>query len=217
MDKILDENKVNEVLIALPLADNEQMEEIINKLDGRVDKIKFIPRLNGTYTLNSTVEDYDGMMVLSTYNGMNKKRYKILKRCFDILVGSVGCIVLGLLYLIFAPKIKKDGGKAIFTQNRIGKDVKPFKMYKFRSMYVDAEERLQELLEKDEKIREEFYRTFKLKDDPRITKVGEFLRKTSLDEFPQFLNVIKGEMSFVGPRPVVQKEVEKRMLERYLW
>ena len=79
LDRILDENKVNEVLIALPLADNEQMEEIINKLDGRVDKIKFIPRLNGTYTLNSTVEDYDGMMVLSTYNGMNKKRYKILK------------------------------------------------------------------------------------------------------------------------------------------
>ena len=133
--------------------------------------------------------------------------------CFDIFAGSVGCVVLGLLYLIFAPKIKKDGGKAIFTQNRIGKDVKPFKMYKFRSMYVDAEERLQELLEKDENIREEFYRTFKLKDDPRITKVGEFLRKTSLDEFPQFLNVIKGEMSFVGPRPYLFRE--KKDMKHY--
>ena len=208
LDKILEDNKVNEVLIALPLADNEQMEEIINKLDGKVDKIKFIPRLNEVYTLNSAVEDYDGMMVLSTYNGMNKKRNKILKRGFDILTGLVGCSVLGILYLIFAPKIKKDGGKAIFTQNRIGQDVKPFKMYKFRSMYVDAEDRLNELLEKDEKVREEFYRTFKLKNDPRITKVGDFLRKTSLDEFPQFLNVLKGDMSFVGPRPVVQKEVD---------
>ena len=208
LDRILEENRVNEVLIALPLADNEQMEEIINKLDGKVDKIKFIPRLNEIYTLNSTVEDYDGMMVISTYNGMNKKRYRILKRCMDIIAGTAGCIVLGILYLIFAPKIKKDGGKAIFTQNRIGQDVKPFKMYKFRSMYIDAEERLKDLLENDEKIREEYYRTFKLKNDPRITKVGEFLRKTSLDEFPQFLNVIKGEMSFVGPRPVVQKEVD---------
>ena len=208
LDRILEENRVNEVLIALPLADNEQMEEIINKLDGKVNKIKFIPRLNEIYTLNSTVEDYDGMMVISTYNGMNKKRYRILKRCMDIIAGTAGCMVLGILYLIFAPKIKKDGGKAIFTQNRIGQDVKPFKMYKFRSMYIDAEERLKDLLENDEKIREEYYRTFKLKNDPRITKVGEFLRKTSLDEFPQFLNVIKGEMSFVGPRPVVQKEVD---------
>ncbi|MBU3841398.1 MAG: sugar transferase, partial [Candidatus Fusobacterium pullicola] len=124
LDKILEENKVNEVLIALPLADNEQMEEIINKLDGKVDKIKFIPRLNEIYTLNSTVEDYDGMMVISTYNGMNKKRYRILKRCMDIIAGTAGCMVLGILYLIFAPKIKKDGGKAIFTQNRIGQDVK---------------------------------------------------------------------------------------------
>ena len=88
-----------------------------------------------------------------------------MKRCFDILAGSVGCVVLGLLYLIFAPKIKKDGGKAIFTQNRIGKDVKPFKMYKFRSMYVDAEERLQEMFTKDEKIRDCLLYTSDAADD----------------------------------------------------
>ena len=208
IEKVIKEQNINEVIIAMPLADNAQMLEIINNLDGKVNKVKFTPELNGVYTFNSTVEDYDGTMLISSYNGLGKTMNKFLKRSFDIAAGSVGCIVLGILYLIVAPKIKKDGGKAIFFHNRIGRDLKPFKMYKFRSMYVNAEERLQELLSKDEKLREEFYKNFKLKDDPRITEIGHFLRKTSLDEFPQFLNVIKGEMSFVGPRPVVQKELD---------
>ena len=208
IERIIIENNVNEVIIALPLADNNQMAEIINKLDGKVERIKFTPELNGTYTFNSEIEDYDGIMLISSYNGMNKTINRFLKRSFDIVAGLVGCIVLGILYLIYAPKIKKDGGKAIFYHTRIGKDLKSFKMYKFRTMYVDAEKRLEEMLYKDEKLREEYYKNFKLKDDPRVTEVGKFLRKTSLDEFPQFINVIKGEMSFVGPRPVVQKEVD---------
>ena len=208
IEKVIKDNNINEVIIAMPLADNAQMLEIINNLDGKVNKVKFTPELNGVYTFNSTVEDYDGTMLISSYNGLGKTMNKFLKRSFDIVAGTVGCIVLGVLYLIVAPKIKKDGGKVIFFHNRIGKNLKPFKMYKFRSMYVNAEERLQELLNKDEKLREEFYKNFKLKDDPRITEVGHFLRRTSLDEFPQFLNVIKGEMSFVGPRPVVQKELD---------
>ena len=208
IEKVIEEQNINEVIIAMPLADNVQMLEIINNLDGKVNKVKFTPELNGVYTFNSTVEDYDGTMLISSYNGLEKTMNKFLKRSFDIFAGTAGCIVLGILYLIVAPKIKKDGGKAIFFHSRIGRDLKPFKMYKFRSMYVNAEERLQELLNKDEKLREEFYKNFKLKDDPRITDIGHFLRKTSLDEFPQFLNVIKGEMSFVGPRPVVQKELD---------
>lgn len=208
IERIIIENNVSEVIIALPLADNNQMAEIINKLDGKVERIKFTPELNGTYTFNSEIEDYDGIMLISSYNGMNKTINRFLKRSFDIAAGLVGCIVLGILYLIYAPKIKKDGGKAIFYHTRIGKDLKSFKMYKFRTMYVDAEKRLEEMLSKDEKLREEYYKNFKLKDDPRVTEVGKFLRKTSLDEFPQFINVIKGEMSFVGPRPVVQKEVD---------
>ena len=208
IEKVIEEQNINEVIIAMPLADNAQMLEIINNFDGKVNKVKFTPELNGVYTFNSTVEDYDGTMLISSYNGLGKTMNKFLKRSFDIFAGIAGCIVLGILYLIVAPKIKKDGGKAIFFHNRIGRDLKPFKMYKFRSMYVNAEERLQELLSKDEKLREEFYKNFKLKDDPRITEIGHFLRKTSLDEFPQFLNVIKGEMSFVGPRPVVQKELD---------
>ena len=186
----------------------EYLAEIINKLDGKVNKIKFTPELNGTYTFNSNIEDYDGIMLVSSYNGMNRRTNRFLKRSFDIVTGIAGCIVLGILYLIYAPKIKKDGGKAMFLHTRIGQYLKTFKMYKFRTMYADAEKRLEEMLSKDEKLREEYYKNFKLKNDPRVTEVGKFLRKTSLDEFPQFINVIKGEMSFVGPRPVVQKEVD---------
>ena len=161
IEKVIEEQNINEVIIAMPLADNAQMLEIINNLDGKVNKVKFTPELNGVYTFNSTVEDYDGTMLISSYNGLGKTMNKFLKRSFDIAAGTAGCIVLGILYLIVAPKIKKDGGKAIFFHNRIGRDLKSFKMYKFRSMYVNAEERLQELLSKDEKLREEFYKNFK--------------------------------------------------------
>ena len=208
IERVIEEKQINEVIIALPLANNKQMSEIINRLDGKVNKIKFTPELNGTYTFNSEIEDYDGIMLISSYNGMNGRTNRFLKRSFDIVTGIVGCLVLSILYFIYAPKIKRDGGKVMFLHTRIGQYLKTFKMYKFRTMYADAEKRLEEMLSKDEKLKEEFYKNFKLKDDPRITEVGKFLRKTSLDEFPQFINVIKGEMSFVGPRPVVQKEVD---------
>lgn len=208
IENIIEKYRVNEVIIAMPLANNGQMIKIINRLDGKVNKIKFTPELNGTYTFNSTIEDYDGIMLISSYNGMNRRTNRFLKRSFDIVTGTAGCFLLFILYLIYAPKIKKDGGKAMFLHTRMGQNLNTFKMYKFRTMYADAEKRLEEMLAKDEKLKEEFYKNFKLKDDPRITEVGKFLRKTSLDEFPQFLNVIKGEMSFVGPRPVVQKEVD---------
>lgn len=208
IERVIKENQISEVIIALPLVDNKQVSEIINRLDGKVNKIKFIPELNGTYTFNSNIENYDGIMLVSLYNRMSRRTNKFLKRSFDIVTGIVGCLVLSILYLIYAPKIKKDGGKAIFLHTRIGQYLKTFKVYKFRTMHINAEKRLEEILSRDEKIREEFYKNFKLKDDPRITEVGKLLRKTSLDEFPQFINVIKGEMSFVGPRPIVQKEVD---------
>ena len=208
IEKIIKEKQVSEIIIALPLTYNKQMSKIIDRLDGKVEKIKFIPELNGIYTFNSTIEDYDGIILISSYNRINKKINKLLKRTFDLIVSIIGYIIFIFLYLIYGPKIKKDGGKIFFHHIRIGKDLKSFKMYKFRTMYVDAEKRLEEMLYKDEKLREEYYKNFKLKNDPRVTEVGKFLRKTSLDEFPQFINVIKGEMSFVGPRPVVQKEVD---------
>lgn len=100
-------------------------------------------------------------------------------------------------------------GPIVYKHRRVGKDGKEFDCYKFRSMCVDSTERLTKLLATDPAAKEEWDRTFKLKNDPRITRSGEFLRKTSLDELPQLLNVLKGEMSLVGPRPIVQKEVPR--------
>lgn len=134
------------------------------------------------------------------------KSYLILKRLMDILGATIGLILASPIMIIVALFIKLEDpkGPIMFTQKRNGQYPKTFKMYKFRSMYVDAEERLQELMH----LNEQSGPAFKMKDDPRITKVGKFIRKTSLDELPQLINVLKGEMSIVGPRPAIPREVK---------
>ncbi len=118
---------------------------------------------------------------------------------------TIGILAAPLLcYLIF--KVKRDGGPAFYTQSRIGKDGKIFQCWKFRTMVVGADQVLQEILAKDAVARQEWERDFKLKNDPRITPIGLILRKTSLDELPQLLNILRGEMSLVGPRPVTAAE-----------
>lgn len=133
---------------------------------------------------------------------------KIMKRIVDLLAGIIGMIILIPLMLIIkiANIFTKDKASIFFVQNRIGKDGKIFKMYKFRTMIIGAEEELEKLLIENEDLRNEYELNKKIKDDPRVTKIGKFLRKTSLDEFPQFINILKGEMSLVGPRPYLKRE-----------
>ena len=135
---------------------------------------------------------------------------KILKRLIDILGGIVGTIVLIPLTIgiAIANLICKDNGPIFYSQYRMGKNGKLFKMYKYRSMVVGADEKLKKYLEENEEARKEYKKYKKLKHDQRVTKVGEFIRKTSLDEFPQFINVLKGDMSLVGPRPYLEREKE---------
>lgn len=135
---------------------------------------------------------------------------KIFKRLIDILGGIVGTFVLIPLTIgiAIANLICKDNGPIFYSQYRIGKNGKLFKMYKYRSMVVGADEKLKKYLEENEEARKEYKKYKKLKHDPRVTKVGEFIRKTSLDEFPQFINVLKGDMSLVGPRPYLEREKE---------
>ncbi|PGY12704.1 sugar transferase [Bacillus sp. AFS031507] len=133
------------------------------------------------------------------------KSYLLTKRLIDIFGSSLGIIFLGFLFIIIAILIKLEDpkGAILFSQKRVGLNGKEFKMYKFRSMVFNAEEKLQELL----KLNEISGAMFKMKDDPRITKVGKFIRKTSIDELPQLFNVLRGEMSLVGPRPPLPREV----------
>ncbi len=204
----IEKSGVVEVIVALPNISNKDLNTIIDKFEGLVKRVKIIPRLHKMYTFNPEIQDYDGMLLISAKNNITSLKRRVIKRIVDIVGSLLGIIILIPLYLKYGIKIKKDGGPILFPHERIGLNLKKFKMYKFRSMYIDAEEKLEKLLEEDPALKEEFYTNFKLKDDPRITPVGKFLRKTSLDEFPQFINVLKGDMSLVGPRPVVQKEVE---------
>ena len=216
IEQVISDKRINEVIIAMPLADNNQMFEIINNLDGKVNKVKFVPELNGVYTFNSEIEDYDGTMLISAQINYVRGLSRFLKRVMDIGIGIVGGVSLIPLTILVWIKTNSEERKhgLFFTQDRIGKDGKSIKIYKYRSMVTGADKILEEMMAKDEKIREEYEKNKKLKDDPRITKIGEFLRKTSLDEFPQFINVLKGEMSFVGPRPYLPRE-KKDMGEYY--
>lgn len=127
-----------------------------------------------------------------------------LKRLIDILVSVLALLLLAPVFLVIAALVRMDGGPVLFRQTRVGLNGREFKMLKFRSMVVDAEARLKELLAQNEKSSGI---TFKMKNDPRVTRVGRFIRKTSLDELPQFLNVLRGDMSLVGPRPPTVREV----------
>ena len=139
----------------------------------------------------------------------NEITYSFLKRTVDITASATALLLLSPVFLVTSLAIRKDSdGPAMFTQKRIGKDGKLFEIYKFRTMVPDADKKLFEMLEKDEKAREEYKVNKKLKNDPRITKVGNLLRKTSIDELPQLINVLKGDMSLVGPRPYLPREKE---------
>ena len=149
-----------------------------------------------------------GEMVGDTFEYITRTFARCIKRIIDILGGIVGAMFLIPLSIgiWLGNRFCGDKGPLFYTQDRIGQNGKIFKMYKFRSMVVGAEEKLKELLEKDEEARKEYSTYKKLKHDPRVTKVGDFIRKTSLDEFPQFINVLKGELSLVGPRAYMVTE-----------
>ena len=139
-----------------------------------------------------------------------KNMYLFLKSLCDIFF-SLTIIILGSpLFLLIAILIKfSSRGPIFYYHKRVGKNFKPFCCIKFRTMHPEAEDILMNLLEKNEEIKQEFEKTHKLRNDPRITTIGKFLRKTSLDELPQFLNVLRMDMSIIGPRPIVEKEIKK--------
>ncbi|MFP3565391.1 undecaprenyl-phosphate galactose phosphotransferase WbaP [Paraburkholderia sp. SIMBA_030] len=147
------------------------------------------------------------VMMLRVQNNLARFSARVLKRIFDVAVGGFLLFMLLPVFAVIAALVAKDGGAAFFGHTRIGQNGKKFSCYKFRSMVPNADKVLKELLERDPVARAEWENDFKLKDDIRITPIGALLRKTSLDELPQLWNVLRGDMSLVGPRPVIEKEI----------
>lgn len=158
--------------------------------------------IEGGIAMNSKIKDKSMQNIKS-----RKIVYKTIKRITDIILSIIGLIILSPVFLIIALIIKIDSkGPVFFKHKRVGKNGKIIYIYKFRTMYNHAEDMIQNFNE--EQMRE-FKESYKLQNDPRITKIGETLRKTSLDELPQIFNILKGDLSIIGPRPVIEEELEK--------
>ena len=162
------------------------------------------------YRLSNDVGHAEGHSVSSSKFQRNFTPTDWPKRALDLLIAIVALIFLSPLILLMAVLIRlQDGGPAFFTQRRVGKHGEVFHVFKLRSMIIDAEDRLDDLLARDPEARREWDETQKLENDPRVTPLGNFIRKSSIDELPQLLNIIKGEMSLVGPRPITEVEVPR--------
>ncbi len=211
-EKIIKSSGVKNVFISAPDIEQEKLFSLIYSVQPLVQNLVIIPDLVGIPMGGIEVDSLfnEKLMLLRVKNNLASPLNRFVKTVFDYTLTVFGTIAISPVLLAVAIWIYKDSpGPVIFKHTRIGKDGEPFPCYKFRSMCVDAKEKLAELLEKNQEARAEWERDFKLKNDPRITKSGAFLRKTSLDELPQIFNVLRGEMSLVGPRPIIQEELER--------
>jgi undecaprenyl-phosphate galactose phosphotransferase len=212
LKQIFNENLKNiYCIIALEANQADERDQIIRKLSSQnVKHLFIIPAMRGVPLFQFETSHFLSreLMMIHAVNPLDRFMLRITKRFFDLIIATVLLIFLLPLFFILAIIISLDGHSPIFYQNRIGKKNTLFKCFKFRTMVFDAESRLKDLLNNDPDARNEWEENRKLKIDPRITKIGVILRKTSLDELPQLLNVIKGDMSLVGPRPVVEAELK---------
>lgn len=210
VDSFVESRNIDTVLIAIPELKQKNLNSLFELFKNKVNVIKYLPQVNGLVTFDTKVEDFDGILMISNSRGVNQIGSYILKRLMDICAGLCGILILIPLTVFVFVKNRKEGDKGpiFFTQNRIGKNGKEFKMYKYRTMVLGADKILEELMKKDPAIREEYTVNKKLANDPRITSAGKFLREKSLDEFPQFINVLLGQMSLIGPRPYLPREKE---------
>ena len=197
---------MDEVFIYAPEITQKQLQVILNGFDEMGVNCHYCLELPGTHGERSKVDDFGGYSVLTYTRFQSSYKRLLIKRVMDIVGGLIGMLITLVFFPFVAIAIKLDSpGPVLFSQIRIGRNGRRFKIYKFRSMYIDAEERKKEL----EKQNEMQGLMFKMENDPRITKVGKFIRKTSIDELPQFYNVVKGDMSLVGTRPPTEDEFEK--------
>ena len=200
------------VVLALDQGGMESSQTLIQQLNRDCPNLQIVPSLRGLPLHGMSINHFfaHDIMVLGMRNNLAQRGPQMLKRAFDVICSGILLAMTSPLFLWVALQVKLGGGGGVFFGHmRVGQNGVPFPCYKFRTMAVNADVLLKELLANDAAAREEWERDFKLKNDPRVTKIGRFLRKTSLDELPQLWNVFKGQMSLVGPRPVIQAELER--------
>lgn len=197
--EVVQAHNVDEVIMALPMHAYDRLVSIVHRLQNHAVRVRVVPDLFELSFIKTTVENFEGIPLIGLRDPVMSPFQRVVKRGFDITTGVTG-LILGLpLMLVVAILIKWEdpAGPVLFIQDRVGENGRLFKMYKFRSMVVDAEKRLEEIITRTENgdiIHKQV-------DDPRVTRIGKFIRRTSLDELPQLINVVKGDMSLVGPRP----------------
>lgn len=197
-------------VVAMEHGQNDLRENVLRQLaHWRAEDVSVIPAMRGIPLYGTDISYFFSheVALLKLRNNLRYWPARLLKRVFDVLTSGVILLLFFPLLVYLAVVIRKDGGPAIFSHRRVGQGGQVFNCYKFRSMCVNAEKQLRDILASNPELRAEWEREFKLRDDPRISKIGHFLRRTSLDELPQIFNVIKGDMSLVGPRPVIQAEL----------
>ncbi|MBR5913741.1 MAG: undecaprenyl-phosphate galactose phosphotransferase WbaP [Selenomonadaceae bacterium] len=210
--KIVRRLNIKTVIIAAPGITKEHLQEIITEIQPRVKDISFIPDLIGTPMagVDASILFSEKILMLNLRNNLSRIYNRIFKRIFDLTLTIIGGIIISpiLLGIAIATCISNRGG-IIFSHKRVGMYGKTFHCYKFQTMVKNADKVLEKYLAENPSARQEWEETFKLTNDPRVTKLGNFLRRTSLDELPQLWNVILGNMSLVGPRPIIEEEVPR--------
>jgi len=195
---VVDQMRIDEVIIALPLHAHEELRKLVIALQDHPVSVRVVPDVLDLAFFRASMDDWDGIPLIGLRDPAISGFNRLVKRIFDLVVASLTLLVLWPAMLIVAIAIKLDStGPAILRQQRVGENGRLFHVYKFRSMVQDADKHMAEVIQENE----EGQIVHKRRDDPRVTRVGRFIRRTSLDELPQLFNVLKGEMSMVGPRP----------------
>jgi Undecaprenyl-phosphate galactose phosphotransferase WbaP len=202
--EIVSRYNIKMAMVAMQKLEDKKLKHLMNNSVSAFRYSAYIPDFLSAANIWMSVLDFGGILGLQTNNKLRMGWNLAIKRLIDLSFVIIGGIIILPFLLIIALLIKiTSPGPVLFRQRRPGRDGKHFYFYKFRSMVIDAEKRLEALLKSDPKIKDEWEKNRKLQKDPRVTAIGRFIRKTSIDEFPQLINILKGEMSLVGPRPVI--------------
>jgi len=208
--EIVSRYKIRMAMVAMPDLDSKSLKHLMNTSVSAFRYSAYIPDFISATNIWMSVRDFGGVLGLTTSNKLKMIWNMRIKQFMDLTIVILGGILILPFLLVIALLVKLTSpGPVLYGHKRLGRNGKHFTAYKFRSMVMDSQERLQKLFESNPDIKKEWDKNHKLQNDPRVTAIGRFIRRTSIDEFPQFLNILRGEMSLVGPRPIVDEEVSR--------